>query len=192
MVAPIADFVVSLSSDGRIATQGTIEEALEKNKKLMAETTESQEIAEKAEEDVDAVDPAQKAPDNTKSSKLIVTEEVALGHISWRALKIYLSAMGGPLFWTISLIGLFASDFFNTLSSWYLGYWTSQYEDRPPSEVSDGYYLSIYSLILLGCLVAWAISAMNFQLGSIRASAKVHQDLISNVLGTTLRSGCFI
>jgi len=191
MVVPIADFVVSLSSDGRIATRGTIEEALKKNKKLMTETTESQEIAEKAEEDVDAIDPAQKVADNTNSSKLVVAEEVALGHISWRALKIYLGAMGGPVFWTISLVGLFATDFFNTLSSWYLGYWTSQYEGRSPSEVSDGYYLTIYSLCLLGCVVSWAISAMNFQLGSIRASAKVHQDLMSNVLGTTLRSDHF-
>ncbi|KIJ45712.1 hypothetical protein M422DRAFT_29796 [Sphaerobolus stellatus SS14] len=189
MVSPIADFIISLSSDGRIASQGTIEEALKKNKELIAEVQESEEIAEKAVEDIDAPNPIQKTTQNgtAEGAKLIIAEEVALGHVSWRSLKFYLSAMGGIGFWTIAVGGILCAEILDCLQSWFLGYWAGQYDDRPAWEVNVAYYLFIYSLILVGLGMLWTSGIIAFLFGSLKASSKVHKVLISSVLGTTLR-----
>jgi len=139
MISPTAEFVVSLTRDGRIATQRTIEDALNENETLMTETVEPV----KKTEDVAETISRQHLLRDAESSKLIVSEEIALGHVSWPALKLYLSAMGGPGFWILTLGALLISDSFNTLSAWYLRYWTSRYEDSPSSEISDGYHLTI-------------------------------------------------
>jgi hypothetical protein len=39
-------------------------------------------------------------------------------------------------FWLIVLGGLFLTDACNSVQTWYLGYWASQYEHYDPSEVS--------------------------------------------------------
>jgi len=187
MVTDIADFVVLLSNDGRIVTQGTAEEALRMNKNLLEEAVGSQEIVEKAKEDFNVASEPNVPPTDYEASRLIVSEEVALGHVSWDSLKTYLTAMGGLSFWTVALGGFFAAEVFNALGSWLLGYWSSQYNDRPPNEVSIGYYLSLYSLILIGAGVSWTVAILRFLYGSIRASGEIHRSLVNSILGTTLR-----
>ena len=81
MVAPIADFVVSIGSNGQILSQGTIADALALNRELKQEVAKEGEMEAKAEGEIDATT----AVDTRKEAdgKLIVEEEVADGHISF-------------------------------------------------------------------------------------------------------------
>lgn len=96
MVAPIANFVVSLGSDGQILSQGTISEALAKNSKLRQEVAKEKALDDKIEQvgtDVeqlaDEEDRVQELMDGEeqggakKDGRLVVEEELAEGHISW-------------------------------------------------------------------------------------------------------------
>ncbi|KAF8883986.1 P-loop containing nucleoside triphosphate hydrolase protein [Infundibulicybe gibba] len=164
MAEPIADFVVSLGLDGRIASQGSITEALAKNRKLAMELSREHHALRKTEEEVDSP-PA----DDSKGGKLIVAEEIEEGHISWAALKLYLAGLGGnhPIIFFLALI---RERYPNMVS----GLWASQYEKRSGSEVAIVYYISVYAYVV-------------YIFGTLRASRSVHKQLIESVLGTTLR-----
>ena len=82
MTSPIADFVISLGSDGRMICQGTMSKALATNKALTKELKAKEAELHKAGETVDGDAPG--APES-KSGRLMVAEEVAEGHVSWSA-----------------------------------------------------------------------------------------------------------
>lgn len=82
VISPIADFVVSLGSDGRVLSQGTMSKALAVSKSLTKELKAEEAEFHKAEETVDGDVPG--VPES-KSGKLMVAEEVAEGHVSWSA-----------------------------------------------------------------------------------------------------------
>lgn len=88
LASPIADFVVSLASDGHILSQGTLSKALAKNKKLANELKEEVDELKKAEGEIDFEEPSTDTEAETKpksDGKLIVAEEVAEGHVGWPA-----------------------------------------------------------------------------------------------------------
>ncbi|KAF8477848.1 hypothetical protein JB92DRAFT_2801159 [Gautieria morchelliformis] len=185
MVASITDFVVSLGLDGRIATQGTASEALMKDDKLLGEVTDTSEITEKVEEAMDPVGPEKK--DNAGVAKLVVEEEVALGHVSWPALKLYVSSLGGLVFWVSFIGGFLINEFASSLATWFLGYWAWQYEQRPAWAVPVSFYLSMYALLLIAVMASWSMAMIIYVFGSIKASRTIHRELITSIFGTTLR-----
>ena len=84
MTTPIADFVVSLGIDGRIASQGSLSTILAKDKKLSAQVAKENEVIEKAEHEIDPEGVDKEAKKN-RDGKLIVEEEVPVGHVTWAA-----------------------------------------------------------------------------------------------------------
>jgi hypothetical protein len=85
---------------------------------------------------VEAVIPASKR-DNSTDGKLVIAEEVAKGHVTWKSMRLYLSGLGGnyPLmFFSIWISAEFLTDWANTFQVWFLGFWGSKYET--PSEVN--------------------------------------------------------
>lgn len=116
MTSPIADFVVSLGSDGRLLSQEARSTALKLNTFLSAELEKGQE--EIAGEEVDTVAPD--VPIRQDAGKLILAEEISEGHVSWAAcgysvlsksygltvftVKLLFASMGGPdwiTFWCL-------------------------------------------------------------------------------------------
>ena len=83
MASPVADFVVSLGTDGRVVSQGTLSKVLAKDDKLSKELAEEQAEMAKAENEVDGVEPDEEAAPKKTDGKLIVEEEIAEGHVSW-------------------------------------------------------------------------------------------------------------
>ena len=86
MVSPIADFVVDVGSDGRILSQGTLENALAHDSSLLKDVEHEAEELQKADQEIDG----EKEEDvNVQSSagKLVVAEEIEEGHVGWRACK---------------------------------------------------------------------------------------------------------
>ena len=91
MASPIADFVVSLGTDGRIVSQGSLSKVLAKDDKLSKELAEEQAEMAKAEHEVDVVEPDDEAAPKKSDGKLIVAEEISEGHISWASCELYRS-----------------------------------------------------------------------------------------------------
>ncbi|KAH9912641.1 uncharacterized protein B0H18DRAFT_889646 [Fomitopsis serialis] len=188
MASPIADFVVSLGTDGRIASQGTMSKVLAKDKELSKEIEEENKEIEKAEHTVDDQQPI----DEPKKSdgKLILSEEISVGHVSWPALRMFFSSLGGGhqfVFWTLFVGTLVLSQLCETVQIWFLGYWAQQYEEHDPSEVNVPFYLTGYSVLLLCETTLFGIGYIVYVYGALRASRSTHVSLIQSVLGTTLR-----
>lgn len=80
--------MVSLGTDGRIASQGSLSSALSKNKKLAHKAKAEMEEADK---DQTVVDQPEAEGEGAKKSdgKLIVAEEIQEGHVSWQARAYY-------------------------------------------------------------------------------------------------------
>ncbi|KAI0677672.1 hypothetical protein C8Q78DRAFT_1003851 [Trametes maxima] len=190
MTSPIAGFVVSLGTDGRIASQGTLSKVLAKDKKLAEELSEEQQEIAKAEHEVDYVEPDDESAPQKSDGKLVVAEEIAEGHISWTALKLYLSSMGGgsaPLFWLCVVGFLFICEFVGIFQTYWLGYWAQQYEDKDASEVQVFYYLAIYISMLTIGVTVYCGSFLIYLFGSLRASRSIHKTLLQSILSSTLR-----
>ena len=151
VVRPIADFVVSLGTDGRIHSQGTLTKALETDKELASEVMEQAEH-DKAEEAVEDI--GIETTERQKKGKLVVEEEVSMGQVGWSACKcqrcsratfthlstvqLFLGALGGEhpiVFWTTCLGTYVACEIVSTLQVWFLGMWTRQYDIMPPEKV---------------------------------------------------------
>lgn len=82
LATPIAEFVVALK-DGRVISQGSLSNALEKDKALSAAVAKETKEIELEE----ATDPQTKEPAaNPKAAgKLVVAEEISEGHVGWKA-----------------------------------------------------------------------------------------------------------
>ncbi|KAF9645156.1 hypothetical protein BDM02DRAFT_3189933 [Thelephora ganbajun] len=187
LAGPVADFVVSLGQDGQILSQGTFSEALKSNKALLKEVkAEDAEVA-KADETIDDVLP--EIPEG-KGGKLIVKEEIAEGHVSWSAIQMYIVGMGGSfpvLFWIVVLGCWCVEEFTLVIQTWFLGYWSSQYEILPPWQVDSIRYILGYAGLLVFATCVSSIATSVYVFGGLRASRTIHRRLISSVLGTTLR-----
>ena len=71
--------------------------------------------------------------------RLILAEDIEKGYVSWKAISLFLKAIGGDfpfLFMTIWVGGLFLYEGCNMFSVWFLGFWVNQYQDHDPSKVS--------------------------------------------------------
>ena len=84
MASPLADFVVSLGTDGRIATQGNINDALKKNKALAKEVKHEEEAAE-----LDETEERVEGTAEDKKGKLVLAEEIEEGHVSREACESF-------------------------------------------------------------------------------------------------------
>lgn len=81
LARPIAEFVVSMKH-GRVFSKGSVSQVMAKDHSLVIEVEKEEESLEKADEEIEAQLPL----DEPKSDgKLIVAEEIALGHIRWPA-----------------------------------------------------------------------------------------------------------
>ncbi|KAJ7367289.1 hypothetical protein DFH08DRAFT_929873 [Mycena albidolilacea] len=185
LTRPIADFVVSFGSDGRIQSQGTISE-IAKRGPLAAQIQKDQQVLDRTQEEVDAEAPVVKPADG----KLILAEEVQLGHVSASALKMYFRAMGGkyPLFFFTFFFGsLIFQQIFVALRTWQLGYWAKQYDRLPTDEVDVVFHLSVFIAIVFVSSAALAAVFVYLVFGQLRASKVIHNNLIESVLSAPLR-----
>lgn len=88
MVAPMADFVVDMGADGRIISQGSLDNVLRHDSHLVKEVLEEREELEKAEREVD-VEKSEDAVAKQTAGKLVVAEEMEDGNVGWSARAFY-------------------------------------------------------------------------------------------------------
>ncbi|KAH7101421.1 ATP-binding cassette transporter [Auriculariales sp. MPI-PUGE-AT-0066] len=190
LVSDVAQFVVSLSLDGRVLSQGSVSDALLKNKKLLAEV---EKIREENEQEQDAIDElgldqaTDVKQDVHANGKLIIDEELEEGHVSWRALSVYFHALGGSVFWAVFLLGMFGAELSEIAQTWFLGYWAGQYDHvEDPRAVRVHRYLAGYAVLLITGSIIYSIAHATFVFAVLRASRSIHNRLVQSILGTTL------
>ncbi|KAI1790062.1 P-loop containing nucleoside triphosphate hydrolase protein [Ganoderma leucocontextum] len=188
MVSPIADFIVDVGSDGRILSQGTLENALAQDSELLKDVEQEVEELQKADQEIDG----EKAEDvivPSSAGKLVIAEEIEEGHVGWRAMLLYLGNMSTRplLFWFIYTSGYTLRHSITNLQSWWLGVWAAQYETTAPEDVHVQYYLSVYCCAVIAVMSCSAFCVWFYVGGSMRAARIVHEKLVASVLGTTLR-----
>lgn len=137
LVTPIAEFIVSIDQDGCVTSRGQhIHESLREDPELAAEAERDLEALAIGQEQVPEL--AHKPPPT--DGKLIIAEEIEEGHVTWKSMKLFMSALGGnyPLiFYSLWVVGFLLTDWSNSFQTWFLGYWGSQYEKHPASEVKE-------------------------------------------------------
>jgi hypothetical protein len=130
LAIPIAQHVVSISQDGTVRSQ-----AVEHfDTASMNEHSLISEVGHDPRTVVEEVKPAMKN-DNSADGKLIIAEEIEKGHVTWKSMKLYFSALGGdypPMFFAIWISATLLTDWVNTFQVWFLGYWGSKYEIYTP------------------------------------------------------------
>ncbi|PPQ64837.1 hypothetical protein CVT24_008202 [Panaeolus cyanescens] len=191
LAGPIAGFFVAVDINGVAKEAGTtlssvlavvpvLEQEFEKEKEALKEAEK-----EEASGSNDAKDAEDKA-----AGKLILAEEIQEGHVTRKSIMLYLRAVGGKrpvffaVFWMLTMI---ASPAAETFSVWFLGFWSGQYEGRPPQEVNVSFYLSMYVLTLIGMQVFFAVNDMTFIIGAQRASRFINNTLVESILTCTMR-----
>jgi hypothetical protein len=87
MASPLAEYVVSLGPDGRIACRGSVSDALKKDKRLAKKLVEGVRAIKDDEKKIDREEPD--APAKQADGKLILAEEIAEGHVSRDARNCY-------------------------------------------------------------------------------------------------------
>lgn len=126
LVAPVSGFAIELDPNGQVVRQGSLDTLLLESSVLQAEAQHDQENLQSSKEAAETKDDT--PPDDSSKGKLIISEEIALGRVSWPAIKLYVFGYGGWFFWIFSLGGYTLSFGLDAFAVWFLGYWASQYE----------------------------------------------------------------
>lgn len=137
LVTPLTGFIITIDQNGRVTGRK------QDYKGTLGLDAES---ATKAESDIEVLSlvgakvPGMAHKPPSADGKLVVAEEIEEGRVTWKSLKLFLSALGGnhPLFFfSLWILGLLLTEWSNSFQTWFLGYWGSQYEDHPASEVTE-------------------------------------------------------
>ena len=81
MASPLADYVVSLGQDGRVASYDSVSDALRKDRTLAKELSEVPRAIDDDDKEIDAEGPDEVA--KAADGKLILAEEIVEGNVSW-------------------------------------------------------------------------------------------------------------
>ncbi|KAG8702087.1 hypothetical protein FRC09_004964 [Ceratobasidium sp. 395] len=184
MVGEVAEFVVSLGPNGRIISQGSVAETIQSSTKLRTDIEKGKRDEKRGEPIKDDKEPIKQA-----DGKLIVAEEVAEGHVGWPAMEFFLLAFGGPMFWVIYVTGFVAADVISVFQIYWLGVWARAYElvSGHAKSVDVPFYVAIYAGIGIGFMIMYSSTFAVHIFGAVRASQRVHDQLVASVLGAPLR-----
>jgi hypothetical protein len=127
LAGPIADFIVSVNADGVVSSRS---QDLAVVLALGPDEPEVHPGPEKKPTEIVA----------KSGGKLIIAEEVQEGNVSWNSLRILLKAMGGNyayVYFTLWFMGPISQYLLQSLSTWFLRDWSSQYERMPARDVPN-------------------------------------------------------
>ncbi|THH21507.1 hypothetical protein EUX98_g8371, partial [Antrodiella citrinella] len=190
LTAPIAEFVVSMGKNGRVSNQGSLKKILAKDTKLSAELQTEEEQLAKVDNEIDDQALTGTATKKPADGKLVVAEEIAIGHVGWSAAKLFFSTLGGKRWfwwWGALVMNMTCTPFSETFLTWYLGYWARQYEERPASEVSAPYYLIVYTIMIIASVSLNTTGYIIYLYGQIRSCRAIHNKLVTSILSSTMR-----
>ena len=135
LAAPIANHVVLLGRHGTVAATGTVSDVLKKDSELRAQMEKAKD-QDQDDIDVKAEEAGKGDEEATKATgKLVVAEEKALGRVELAAFMLFIKGVGGPLVWFLFLTATSTAMIISVGQTWFVGYWSTQYELRDPWDV---------------------------------------------------------
>ncbi|GAA5837403.1 hypothetical protein JCM5353_002686 [Sporobolomyces roseus] len=121
-----------------------------------------------------------------KARKLIEDESRAVGRVSGAVWKLYLSCMGGGVFWALFALIFGGAKVSDVAQTAWLGYWARESTDgKAPHTV--GYYLGIYAGLSILAVVVETVQWFILYLGTLRSSYRLHKMLLHSILRAPLR-----
>lgn len=202
LVAPLASYVVLLGRHGTIAACGSVSDVLKRDADLRAQLDKAREDVEE-DIDVKAEAAGEGVGDAVKKAfgKLVVAEEKAMGRVELSAFMLYIKGIGSPLIWAAILLSLTTAILINVGQTWFVGYWSSQYDIRDKVPVLKyklpfrclsfltffRRYLFIYVLLNVLSETSDVLSQVVWVFRSVRASRIIHAQLLQSVFSATFR-----
>ncbi|KAJ7645453.1 multidrug resistance-associated ABC transporter [Mycena polygramma] len=180
LACPISKWVVSLSLDGSVV-QGPVDTVF-KNDQLAS-------AVEVEEERTEDVEPTSDSKDSAPIGKLIVAEKSQQGMVKWPTYKLFLANLSSrPISFLCLICGLLLlNEAATSFQSWFLGFWSSQYINRPASSVQAPLYLAVICLSVVTAMVFYIAAYVIWAFGTMRTTKIIHAQLIDCVTGATLR-----
>jgi ABC-type multidrug transport system fused ATPase/permease subunit len=171
---------IMIMKDGQIDCIGTYSELLKSSESKSEHGEKSENFTEpKAKEQVESSKSATKS-----SAKLIVKEERETGHVTFRVVWGYVSALGSfPLVFGIIAL-LVIAQLCSTGNSVWLSLWSETYFG---ASYGTGFYIGIYCAWALGNCLTVLIYQLLLAVGAINAGRKLHENMFSNLLRAPLR-----
>ncbi|KAJ7212213.1 P-loop containing nucleoside triphosphate hydrolase protein [Mycena pura] len=181
LARPVSQWVVSLGSDGSIM-QGSVDEVL---KSTLATTDVREEQKSLGQAKIEET----YAKDLGPSRKLIAPEKSQQGMVKWSTYRLFLANVSSrPVLYLCTICALLVlNEAVTAFQYWFLGFWSSQYTDRPAASVAAPFYLGIYTVSVVLAVVFYIVAYTLCALGTMRTAKKIHEMLINAVVGTTLR-----
>ncbi|TDL20540.1 P-loop containing nucleoside triphosphate hydrolase protein [Rickenella mellea] len=182
LTSSIADFVITLGKNGRVADHGSISDILQNDAKLRAAFEKEKALTEK----IDVYEEGKDDEEVKKSAgKLVVPEEKQMGRVERAALMLFFQGFGNGVFWFITLFSKILTTVLQIARPVWIAYWSSQYASG--MQVPALRYLGMYSLIQLAQIVFDSLGLFLWVVGTIRASRIVHYKLIQSIFNAPLR-----
>ncbi|KAJ4466287.1 P-loop containing nucleoside triphosphate hydrolase protein [Lentinula aciculospora] len=197
LTLPIASFVVTMK-DGQVFKQEVMHHAFTTTISPPPATADLVEVGVdiKASGDGSKLggpdDQVEGPQDPDSKGKLIVDEEVQVGHVGWSAIMLYATGIGGKfpiIFFTTWLGSIVLSQLAVVCQTYYLGFWASQYEGMDPGEVNVALYVIrfLHPGIVILTVIINCCTTLNYVWGTTRASEYIHTRLVASILGSTMR-----
>jgi ABC-type multidrug transport system fused ATPase/permease subunit len=192
---PSADHIIALSQDGRVAEQGTFDDlvslggyvhslgiqAIEKPSDTL--TTDSSHIIPVTGEDEDSIAPTARTPQPAMWS---ATDERSRQIRDWSVYKHYAASMKLTTLVSFLLIGIALGFFFNFPQVW-LNFWSADVTSSHRAH-SQAYWIGIYALFLILCLVSiGVVCVIVFISMTSQSGITLHHQTLRAVIGAPLR-----
>ena len=202
---------VIVMEDGEVKTQGAPDQVLNHlniHDALPGEQVDSPDMEH--EESSSSHAPEKKKDSEIKNEddgKLVEDEEKRYGKVAFKVYKLYWKSFGSVMA-TVAFLTILLTEATRNVQDWWLSYWVTntaphsnnnnnsisiQYKffhhtHRLSTGISSDalYYLSVYGYIIIGYLAFVITAAFLNGIGSVRASRKLHQSLLSVVLKTPI------
>jgi ATP-binding cassette subfamily C (CFTR/MRP) protein 1 len=190
---------IMIMKDGRIDAIGTYDELLKtcdsfrdliskqvsEGMESKSEHAEQGEHSDTAKKTAKTDNPKREDKSSTKSNAmLIVKEEREVGHVSFRVVWGYISALGSfPLVLSIIFL-LILSQLCATGNSVWLSLWSETFFG---DSYGTGFYIGIYCAWALGNCFTILIYQLMLANGAINAGRKLHENMFGNLLRAPLR-----
>jgi ABC-type transport system involved in cytochrome bd biosynthesis fused ATPase/permease subunit len=188
LLAPVTDYIVHMAVGGTVDHHGPIEQMQELIEEVQTDKAESSEEpvseAHKMEEPV----PEAKKDVAVDAGKLVSEEEKSEGRVSRAALIGYFSLAGGPIYWSIYYIVILLGEILFAGCNWWLGRWSQAYDEAAdPRTVSIVYWLGMYVILMVAQLMCYNWTSIQWLFGALRASNKIHANLVDHILHAPMR-----
>lgn len=117
-----------------------------------------------------------------KKGKLVVSEEVVTGAVTWKTLATYFESSLGIWVVLLLVVVLLLGKGSNQISNWWVNEWTSNSVGKDVDYNSESKYLGIYAATVSSVVVCNFIQGVLFAIVTLRASRALHDRVFASVL----------